>query len=392
MPPRREIQGLDMRDEKGRKVGPDYKGKKVYWVDYTYRADGRKKRKREKIGTSKKLALDVLAKRTTQIKEGKWWEIEKQKEIYFGDFSQEFLERHSRNKRSFKRDKGIMKILNSHFGDKFLHRITPLMVEDYKKIRLGEHRAKGTVNREVACLKCMFNKAILWGKAKENPVTKVQLFKEDNTIVRYLSEDEKQRLLNACKISDASHLYSIVILALNSGMRKGEILNLRWQDIDLVNRFIHIETSKSGKRRDIPMNVLLTETLKSSKIEFDRTQDEYVFCDNSGKPFTRLDRSFKTSLRRAGIRNFRFHDCRHDFASYWMMNGGDIYTLSKILGHSTVKVTERYAHLSADYGRDTIELMGRHMDKTNDILMTLGQKKTAQETSEESKEIEKRII
>lgn len=75
-----------------------------------------------------------------------------------------------------------------------------------------------------------------------------------------------------------------------------------------------------------------------------------------------------------------------------MMNGGDIYTLSKILGHSTVKVTERYAHLSADYGRDTIELMGRRMDKTNDILMTLGQKKTAQETSKESKEIEKRII
>jgi len=157
-------------------------------------------------------------------------------------------------------------------------------------------------------------------------------------------------------------------------MRKGEILNLRWQDIDLVNRFIHVETSKSGKRRDIPMNVLLTETLKSSKIEFDRTQDEYVFCDNSGKPFTRLDRSFKTALRRAGIRNFRFHDCRHDFASYWMMNGGDIYTLSKILGHSTVKVTERYAHLSPHYGRDTIELMGKRMDKTNDILVTPEQK------------------
>lgn len=256
MPPRRKIQGLDVRDEQGRKVGPDYKGKKVYWVDYTYRADGRKKRKREKIGTSKKMALDVLAKRTTQAKEGKWWEIEKQKEIYFGDFSQEFLEQHSRNKRSFKRDKGIMKILNSHFGDKFLHRITPLMVEDYKKIRLGERRAKATVNREIACLKCMFNKAILWGKAKENPITKVQLFKEDNTIVRYLSEDERQRLLNACKISDAPYLYPIVILALNSGMRKGEILNLKWGDIDLANRFIHIETSKSGKRRDIPMKVM----------------------------------------------------------------------------------------------------------------------------------------
>jgi integrase len=331
----------------------------------------------------------VLAKRTTQIREGKWWEIQKQKEIYFGDFAQEFLERHSRMKRSFKRDEGIVKILNNRFGDKLLHRITPLMVEDYRKIRLDEGRAKATVNREVACLKCMFNKATLWDKAKENPVAKVQLFKEDNMIVRYLTEDERGRLLKACKLSTATHLYPIVIVALNTGMRKGEILNLRWQDIDLANKFIHIETSKSGKRRDIPMNDLLTETLKYG---IKSPGSEYVFCDEKGEPFTRLVRSFKTALRRAGIRNFRFHDCRHTFSSYWMMSGGDIYKLSQILGHSTVKVTERYAHLSPDYGRDTIELMGRRMSKTNDTWMTLGQKKTAQEISEESKEIEKPII
>lgn len=379
MPSRREITGLDVRDEKGNKVGPDYKGKKVYWVDYTYRADGRKKRKREKIGTSKKMALDVLAKRTTQIKEGKWWEIQKQKEIYFGDFAQEFLERHSRIKRSFRRDEGIVKILNKHFGDKLLHRITPLMVEDYRKIRLDEDRAKATVNREVACLKCMFNKAILWDKAKENPVAKVQLFKEDNMIVRYLTEDERGSLLKACKLSAATHLYPIVIVALNTGMRKGEILNLRWRDIDLANKFIHIETSKSGKRRDIPMNDLLTETLKYG---IKSPGSEYVFCDEKGEPFTRLDRSFKTALRRAGIRNFRFHDCRHTFSSYWMMSGGDIYKLSKILGHSSVKVTERYAHLSPDYGKDTIESLGRRMSKTNDTLMTLKPKNTSEMNSE----------
>ena len=387
MPPRREIPGLDVRDEQGRKVGLDYKGKKIYWGDFTYRADGRKKRKRKKIGTSKKLALDVLAKRKTQIKEGKWFEIEKQKEIYFGDFSKEFLEQHSRNKRSFKRDKGIVKILNGHFGDKLLHRITPLMVEDYKKIRLDKGRAKATVNREVACLKCMFNKAILWGKAKENPVTKVQLFKEDNMIVRYLTEDERERLLKACKVSTATHLYPIVIVALNTGMRKGEILNLRWRDIDLANRFIHVETSKSGKRRDIPMNDLLTETLKYG---IKSPGSEYVFCDEKGEPFTRLDRSFKTALRRAGVNNFRFHDCRHTFASYWMMSGGDIYKLSQILGHSTLKVTERYAHLSPHYGRDIIESLGRRMSKTNDTLMTPEPKKTVeakQEKAEKAKDL-----
>jgi len=140
------------------------------------------------------------------------------------------------------------------------------------------------------------------------------------------------------------------------------------------------------------MNVLLTETFKSSKIEFERTQDEYVFCDDSGKPFTRLDRSFKTALRRAGIRNFRFHDCRHTFSSYWMMSGGDIYKLSKILGHSSVKVTERYAHLSPDYGKDTIESLGRRMSKTNDTLMTLGPKNTAEANFEELEKIKKHRI
>jgi len=335
------------------------------------------------------MALSALAKRTTQINEGKYFEIEKQKQIYFSDFSQEFLEQHSRNKRSFRRDEGIVKILNKHFGGKLLHRITPLIVENYRNIRLNEKKAKATVNRELACLKCMFNAAILWDKAKENPVVKVKLFREDNKRSRYFTEDEIEKLLRACKISSATHLYPIIIVALNTGMRRGEILNLKWRDVDLVNKFVHIEISKSGKRRDIPMNDLLTETLKSGKIEFDRGQDEYVFCDDDGKPFKNLKRSFKTALKRANIdigsgkTKVTFHTCRHTFGSYWMMNDGNIYTLSKILGHSSVKVTERYAHLSPHYGRDTIQLMSRCMSKTNDTLMTLGQKKTAQETFEE---------
>lgn len=376
MPGRREITGLDVREEKG---------KKVYWIDYTYRVNGKKKRKREKIGTSKKLGVEVLNKRKTQAKEEKWFEIEKKQQIYFGDFSKEFLEQHSTNKRSFRRDEGIVKILNGYFGDKLLYEITPLMIENYRKIRLDKGRTKATVNREVACLKCIFNKAILWDKVKENPVAKVKLFKEDNTIVRYLTEDEMKRLLKTCKLSTATHLYPIVVVALNTGMRKGEILNLRWRDIDLTNRFIHIETSKSGKRRDIPMNDLLTETLKYG---IKKPGFEYVFCDDNREPFTRLDRSFKTALKRAGITNFRFHDTRHTFAAYLAMEGISIYTISKLLGHSSVKVTERYAHLSPEHTRGAVELLDRRMDKTNDTLMTPEQKDIIERKPEKSKDVQ----
>lgn len=379
MPSRREITGLDVRDEKGNKVGPGYKGRKVYWIDYTYRIDGKTKRRREKIGPSKKLALKVLAKRTTQVTEKKWFDLEKQEQIYFRDFSREFLERHSKNKISFKRDEGIVKLLNDYFGDKLLHQITPLMIENYRKIRLDKGRTKATVNREVACLKCMFNKAMLWGKIKENPVTKVKFFKEENTIVRYLAEDERERLLKACNLSDAVHLYPIVVVALNTGMRKGEIINLRWRDIDLANKFIHVETSKSGKRRDVPMNKFLTETVR---FDIKKPGSEYVFCNDKGKPFIHVDRSFKTALKRAGIRDFRFHDLRHTFASYLVMAGVSIYTVSKLLGHSSVRVTERYAHLSPKETVAAVDLLPGHLAKANNTLMTLGPKETIRARTE----------
>jgi integrase len=195
---------------------------------------------------------------------------------------------------------------------------------------------------------------------------KVKLFQENNTIVRYLDDDERRRLLKACRLSQATHLYPIGIVALNTNMGKAEILNLRWRDIDFANGFIHIEGSKSGKRKDIPMNKLLTETLKYG---IKRPNSEYVFSDEEGKPFTKLETSFRTALKRAGIKNFRFHDLRHTFASYLVMAGVNIYRVSKLLGHSSVRVTERYCHLSPEYSKAAVGVLERRM--ATDTLWTL---------------------
>jgi integrase len=151
-------------------------------------------------------------------------------------------------------------------------------------------------------------------------------------------------------------------------MRKGEISNLRLRDIGLANKFIHVETSKSGKRRDIPMNNFLTETVR---FDIKKPGSEYVFCNDNGKPFIHVDRSFKTALKRAGIRNFRFQDLRHTFASYLAMAGVSIYTISKLLGHTSVRVTERYAHLSPKDTAAAVDLLPGHLAKANDTLMTL---------------------
>ncbi|MFH1282051.1 MAG: site-specific integrase [bacterium] len=363
MPSRRKITGLVEQIENG---------KIVYWLDFSYRDDnGKLRRKRERIGTNKKEALYALSVRTAQKTQGEWWKIRKQEQILFRDFAEEFLEKHARLKRSYRRFQGIVKTLNQYFGDCLLHNVTAESIENFRRQRLDLGKAKATTNRELACLKTMYSKALLWDKTEKNPTAKVKLLQEENERIRYLSNDEQEKLILACKKSEAPHLYPIVMTALNTGMRLGEILNLRWCDIDLRNGFIHIEKSKSGKRRDVPMNNRLIEIFKYG---IKKPNTEYVFCDDFGKSFTTIRRSFKTALKRAGISNFTFHSLRHDFACHALMAGGDIYTISKILGHSSVLVTQKYAHYIPSLAKKTVELLGRFHtmnDKTNDSLMTL---------------------
>ena len=153
-----------------------------------------------------------------------------------------YLENYSKpNKRSWTKDETCIKNLNPYFGEKYLSEITPLDIGKYKKERRQKVPAR-TVNIEVKCLKAIFNKAISWGKAIENPTNKVKLFKENDKRLRYLEKDEIKALIRACP----DHLRSIVVTALNTGMRKKEILNLKWEDIDFKRKIIYIIETKGG--------------------------------------------------------------------------------------------------------------------------------------------------
>ncbi len=328
-----------------------FKKGKNWYIDYYVHG----RRKREKVGPNKRQALVVLQKRKVQVAERKFLDVQRHKKVKFEDMAKTYMEAYSRpNKRSWRRDETSLKNLISFFGGKYLHEIISLDIEKYRVKRLRVV-APATVNRELACLKHMFNKAKEWGKASENPVLKVKLLKEENRRVRYLETEEIKALLDAC----SDHLKPIVITALNTGMRKGEILSLKWPDVDLRQKIIYIYNSKSGKSRKVDINDWLVQTLIKVR---KHPESPYVFCNKDGKTYGDIRKSFDNAKRRAGIKDFRFHDLRHTFASHLVMAGVDLKTVQELLGHQTYQMTLRYSHLSTDHRRRAVNVFCRRMD------------------------------
>lgn len=317
-------------------------------------ANGR--RLRQAVGPNKKLAETVLAKKLVEVAEGRFLDIAKAEKIKFEVFTQEYLEIHAKSKRSYHSDVDTIKQLGRWFNDRHLHEITPFMVERFRTERAKEVSG-ATVNRNLACLKCMFNKAIAWGKfAGTNPVKGIKFFKEQPRL-RFLEREEIRKLLDSCD----GHLRPIVILALHSGMRKGEILNLKWRDIDFRRDIIYLYKTKSGERREIRMN----SEAKDALIKIGKhAGSPYIFCNKEGQPYGDIKKSFFTACKKSGIlknSEFRFHDLRHTFASHLVMAGVDLNTVRELLGHKTLDMTLRYAHLSSDHQQRAVNVLAHRI-------------------------------
>lgn len=327
-------------------MGRLYKRSKVWYIDYSVFG----KRQRERIGANKKLAENVLKKKELEIVENRYLDIKKEEKIKFPDFAKEYLEYYSKpNKKSWHSDVDTINILNRFFSSLYLYEITPLLVEKFKTERIKDV-SPATVNRNLACLKCLFNRAIEWGKTQNNPVRKIKLFRENNRRLRYLELDEIDNLLN----NSSSYLKPIIILALNTGMRKGEILELKWPDLDFKQNLIYLLNTKSGEKREIPMN----EQVRTALIKVRKhPQSPFVFCKEDGTSYGDIKKSFYTAMKKSGIMNFRFHDLRHTFASHLVMSGVDLNTVRELMGHKTIEMTLRYAHLSPDCKRRAVKVL-----------------------------------
>jgi len=330
----------------------------IAWgVDY-YDPQGRRIKKRFK---KKAEAEAYLAKVVTTIKEEKYEAIfEKKKEtlVTFNEMADQYTES-SRFQKSFASFKNtIIPILRRAFGEKVLAKISYLDLETFRNRRRGEISKRGTprsparVNRELAVLKHMLNKAVEWGMLEVSPFKrgKSLMFKENNERLRFLTEEEIEPLLSAC----LPHLRPIVETALLTGMRAGELFSLKWDQI--INGMIYLKDTKSNKPRQIPISERLEEVLKEVRRRH-QLKSPYIFCNKEGNRFNDLRASFKSACRKTGIVDFRFHDLRHTFASHMVMRGVGLRAVQELLGHCDMKLTMRYAHLAPGHLRDSINVL-----------------------------------
>ncbi len=216
-------------------------------------------------------------------------------------------------------------------------------------------------NKVMNVFKHLFTKAVEWDMVEADTlkrIRKVKLFKEPKRL-RFLSIEEAQGLISVCE----PHLQPIVITALHTGMRRGEILGLKWENVDLQHGFILLSETNNDERREIPIDETLKKTLHSLPHRIDTP---YVFHDpRTLKPYQDVKRSFHTALERAGITDFHFHDLRHTFASHLVMAGVDLTAVKELLGHKDIKMTLRYAHLAPAHKRKAVNVMDRLLTERN---------------------------
>jgi integrase len=270
----------------------------------------------------------------------------------------EYLDfKRAKGKRSIRQDEQILEKLKRGFGaDTPITEITAKRIAQYDRdrvtqtSRLGRTVTPSTVNRELAVLRHLLRLAEEWGDLDKVP--RIRMAKEPEGRLRFLTEEEIVRLLQACETSRNPYLGAIVTVALNTGMRKGEILGLSWERVDFARGVLLLEHTKSGRRRELPMNQAVYAALSALP---GPKAEGLVFRKANGAAWGNIRTAFERALVEAKITDFRFHDLRHTYASWMVMRGRSLKEVQELLGHQEFTMTLRYAHLSPDRLREAVE-------------------------------------
>lgn len=313
--------------------------------------NGRRCRRIEKLpqGTSKGRAMEIWSLRSREIENRHYFP----QKVTFTQAADGFLEYSKSRKRSWRSDVQMVNVMKEAFGGKELAGFTVDMVERFlNKIRAVGNRgapwtgegAKGklpplmpaTLNRYLACLKTIINRALTNNLLDRNPIRGIKMFRAENARDRTLLPEEYEALLAAC----SDHLRPMVILGYMTGMRRGEILNLRWDQVDLRQGVIRLlpDDTKTGKAREVPLDDQLADIFKAQARSFDSPR---VF-HYQGKPISQTKTAFKAACARAGIKDFRFHDLRHCAVTNLRKAGVATSTIMSISGHKTDAMLRRY--------------------------------------------------
>jgi integrase len=347
----------------------------VYVADY-FTPEGKRRRK---FFALKKDAEAYLGKVLSTKKEGRYhdvFDIKKESQTIFSELTDLYVENFGTQKAFQTSKRYLLAIVKAHFGSWRLSQITYLDLETYRNKRKatptmgGKPRADASVNREMALIGHILNKAVEWGLLETSPFRKGKrlIFKENNQRLRFLADTEIDTLLDAC----SPHLKPIAEVALHTGMRRGEVLGLKWEQIR--NGFIYLKETKSGKGRQIPINDQAARVFRELRKK-NQLKSPYVFCDSKGNRFHEVKRSFTSACKKAGLEDFRFHDLRHTFASHLVMNGVGLKAVQELLGHADLTMTMRYAHLSQGHLQAAVSVLNG-LGRKNDTKLTPNAPKT----------------
>ncbi|MEX0334256.1 tyrosine-type recombinase/integrase [Vibrio tubiashii] len=293
--------------------------------------------------------------------------------------------------RNSKTAEKIIKDIRSSFRDfldKELTAITAWDIELWRNKKTKQGRAPATINYAVNSLKGALSRAVEWQIIESHELTKVKSLKFDNTRIRYLSFEEEMRLLSAIQLRNeeivrkresanqhrsirrkklfppfnaqefVDYVEPLVLTAMNTGLRRGELLQLVWSDINLEQRYLSVasKNSKSKKTRIVPLNDSVYSALMQWRSQ--NLNKTFVFPSHVDAPLSDIKKPWLRLLNKAQISDFKFHDLRHHFASKLVMAGVDLNTVRELLGHSDLKMTLRYAHLAPEHKHAAVNLIG----------------------------------
>lgn len=284
--------------------------------------------------------------------------------ITFGEAVERYVQGQAR-KKSVTNVARHLKALTAHFGGETpLTEITGARISAWKDERLAavcpstkRGYSAAAINRPLAALRHLLRRAHEeWEVLPAVP--KIRLEKEPEGRIRWLEPDEETRLLAACQKSRNAELPRLVVMALETGLRRGELLGLTWDRVDLSRGVIRLEVTKSGRRREVPMRQVVYDLLAATP----GPRDGRLFRTRS------IRTAFENAVAAAKVDNFHLHDCRHHFASWFVMRRGSLQALKEILGHADLTMTLRYAHLAPEHLRN--EMANTEMRQSVDTQLT----------------------
>lgn len=321
----------------------------VWWIRYS---DATGRIRREKAGL-KQAAENLYRKRKTEVLQGKKLPEARRRVVSFEELAKDALAYSKAHKRSYSDDVYRFGKLTAYFGKYAAESINADDIERFLAYGTEQDNwAPATANRYRALLSLAYRLGIRNGKVSANPARLVRHRIENNARVRWLSQPEEQALRKYIDANAPAHLPEFEI-ALNTGLRLSEMFWRTWEDVDLERRVLTVPRSKHGEKRYVPLNSVAMDSL--SQLKARGNGKGWVFKNERGERLTGPRYWFDSALKEAEIENLHWHDLRHTFASRLIMGGMDLRTVQELMGHKTIAMTCRYAHLAPTYQLAAVE-------------------------------------